>query len=280
MLLVHVSSITSWRAVRCVCLRRGAECQPRHRAGRLSAVPHEGSTRLHRAWRARARSLHAPGRAPGVRLTRRAGARQLLAALWLLRALSRRCRLRFAGRVALAQGVRFLGPTGAPCSLQRCSLAAAAGWRGTRPCRALGPLAQTALPLVLSWTAYGGIRKSMPYAGWAVLSCGSRGMAMLPRSCSQRHFLLSPTACMITGCAKRRCARRPADDTHSGHRRHLCARSIACRTVRRCACRSASGVLAGEPTPGLCALLVAPVAKFAQPCTPCLCHFVSRRCDP
>lgn len=39
---------------------------------------------------------------------------QLLAAAWLLRALSERCTLRFAGRLALAQGVRFLGPTGAP----------------------------------------------------------------------------------------------------------------------------------------------------------------------
>ncbi len=38
---------------------------------------------------------------------------QLLAALWLLRALGERCTLRFAGRLALAQGLRFLGPTGA-----------------------------------------------------------------------------------------------------------------------------------------------------------------------
>ncbi|KAK9837240.1 hypothetical protein WJX81_001184 [Elliptochloris bilobata] len=37
---------------------------------------------------------------------------ELLAAAWLLRALSKRCALRFAGRLALAQGLRFLGPTG------------------------------------------------------------------------------------------------------------------------------------------------------------------------
>ena len=42
---------------------------------------------------------------------------QLLAAVWLLRALSERCTLRFAGRLALAQGLRFLGPTGAPTKL-------------------------------------------------------------------------------------------------------------------------------------------------------------------
>ena len=43
---------------------------------------------------------------------------QLLAAAWLLRALSERCTLRFAGRLALAQGLRFLGPTGVPTNLR------------------------------------------------------------------------------------------------------------------------------------------------------------------
>lgn len=42
---------------------------------------------------------------------------QLLAAAWLLRALGERCTLLFAGRLALAQGLRFLGPTGAPTNL-------------------------------------------------------------------------------------------------------------------------------------------------------------------
>ena len=51
---------------------------------------------------------------------------QLMAAAWLLRALSERCTLRFAGRLALAQGLRFLGPTGAfpkllHYQLDRCS---------------------------------------------------------------------------------------------------------------------------------------------------------------
>ncbi len=134
--------------MQCVCSRRGAECWPRHRAGQLLAVLCEGSAHLRRAWRARAQCLQAPGRAPGLRLTRCAGARQLLAALWLLRALSRRCRLRFAGRVALAQGVRFLGPTGAPCTPQRRWLAHAAKRLGTLRGRAHGPLAQSAVPLV------------------------------------------------------------------------------------------------------------------------------------
>lgn len=49
-----------------------------------------------------------------------ASAPQLLAAAWLLRALSERCTLRFAGRLALAQGLRFLRPTGACSKLDMC----------------------------------------------------------------------------------------------------------------------------------------------------------------